>query len=297
MPKIIRPAFHALTLVMLACACLMVAQTVNTVVEASLFHVPDGASSPPPEPSAVSTEPSTPLSADLLARSFGMSLTERIEVTTEVLENTPPTQLALKLLGTMPSSVPELSMASLYEDTTRRTRTVWVGSSIQGAEVLSIERTRVVLRNGERTEVLETHAPPATAAVAPPPPPPSAPTGVASGFGASIRQTGPEAYAIQRQDVENTLANMAQVAMQARVIPALNGGVSKGFKLFAIKPDSIYSRLGLKNGDVLQRVNGFMLDSPTSALEAFNHLRGSARIEIEIERDGQPVRKTYNVDS
>jgi general secretion pathway protein C len=125
------------------------------------------------------------------------------------------------------------------------------------------------------------------------PPSPSAPS---TGFGSTLRQTGPETYAIQRQDVENTLANLNQVAMHARVVPSFVNGVSKGFKLFAMRPDSIYTRLGMKNGDILQRVNGFELTSPTQALEAYNHLRSSSRIELEIERDGQVLRKTYAVE-
>jgi general secretion pathway protein C len=63
-----------------------------------------------------------------------------------------------------------------------------------------------------------------------------------------------------------------------------------------MRPDSIYARLGLKNGDILQRVNGFTLDSPTQTLEAYNHLRRSSRIELEFERDGQVLRKTYAVE-
>jgi general secretion pathway protein C len=89
---------------------------------------------------------------------------------------------------------------------------------------------------------------------------------------------------------------MGQLFTQARVVPSFVNGAPRGFKLFAIRPDSIFTRLGLKNGDALQRVNGFTLDSPTGALEAFNHLRGSSRIELELERDGQPVRKTYAIE-
>jgi general secretion pathway protein C len=106
-----------------------------------------------------------------------------------------------------------------------------------------------------------------------------------------------EAYTIQRQDVENTLANLSEVAMQARVVPSLINGASKGFKLFAMRPDSLYTRLGLKNGDILQRINGSSLDDPTRALDAYHQLRGASRIELEIERDGQVLRKAYTVEN
>jgi general secretion pathway protein C len=230
---------------------------------------------------------------DLLARHTGISLEEHPSPTTRISSDTLPTQLGLKLLGTMTSPTAGMSMASVYEAPTQLTRTVWEGSSLQGAEILAIERTRVVLLNNGRTEILDFTSIPAAPGQAALVPPPSAPT---TGFGATLRQTGPETYAVQRQDVENTLANLNQIALQARVVPAFTNGVCKGFKLFAMRPDSIYARLGLKNGDILQRVNGFTLDSPTQALDAYNQLRSSSRIELEVERDGHVLRKTYAVE-
>ena len=293
MSSLIRPSFHAFTLIMLACACLLVVQTVNTVLGASLLPSPTVPEFPRQESAKVATAPATPLSVDLLARHTGISLEDHRASTSRIFSDTVPTQLDLKLLGTMTSPTAGMSMASVYEAPTQRTRTVWEGSSLQGAEILTIERTRVVLLNNGHTEILDITSIPAASGQAALLPPPSAP---ATGFGATLRQTGPDAYAIQRQDVENTLANLNQVAMQARVVPAFSNGVSKGFKLFAMRPDSLYTRLGLKNGDIVQRVNGFMLDSPTQTLEAYNHLRGSSRIELEIERDGQVLRKTYAVE-
>ena len=294
MSSLIRPSFHAFTLVMLACACLLVVQTVNTLLGASLHPLPILPERPRQEPATDSKAPASSLSMELLARYTGLSLAEHSAPTPQVFDATVPTQLGLKLLGTMTSRTAGMSMASVYEAPTQRTRTVWVGSALQGAEILAIERTRMLLMNNGRMELLDiTSLPPApgqAAALASP----SAP---ATGFGSTLRQTGPETYAIQRQDVENTLANLNQIAMQARVVPAFIDGVPKGFKLFAMRPDSIYARLGLKNGDILQRVNGFTLDSPTQTLEAYQHLRGSSRIELEVERDGQLMRKTYAVEN
>jgi general secretion pathway protein C len=292
MSSLIRPSFHAFTLVMLACACLLVVQTVNTVLGASLLPLPSLPELPRQEPT-VSKAPIHPLSVDLLARYTGLSLEEPTASAPQSSDVTVPTQLGLKLLGTMTSPAAGMSMASVYEAPTQRTRTVWVGSALQGAEILEIERTRVVLLNNGRTEILDITSIPAAPGQAALVPPPSAP---ATGFGATLRQTGPDTYAIQRQDVENTLANLNQVALQARVVPSFTNGVAKGFKLFAMRPDSIYARLGLKNGDILQRVNGFALDSPPNALEAYQHLRSSSRIELEVERDGQLLRKTYAVE-
>jgi len=282
--SLVRPSFHAFTLAMLACACLLVAQLVNTVVSTSLTPLPSAPESSRLDPAKIPAALATSLSAEQLARYLDLSL--------EAAPTT--TLLGLKLLGTMTSPSADLSLASVFDDASQRTRTVWVGSALQGAEVLTIERTRVILVNGGRTEILDITSIPAAPGPATAPPPPAA---RASGFGATLRQTGPEAYTIQRQDVENTLANLNEVVMQGRVAPSFRNGVPNGFKLFAMKPDSLYTRLGMKNGDIVHRVNGFSLDSPTRALEAYGHLRDASRIELEIERDGQPLRKTYTVEN
>jgi general secretion pathway protein C len=298
MSTLIRPSFHALSAAMLAWACLLVAQIANTLMSASLLPLPTALELPRLRPTTTPVEAPVALSAELLARYTGLSLDEGTKpAPVEVSEEAPPTQLRLRLLGTMTASESSFSLATLYEDSTQRTRTVWVGSRLQDAEIVAIERTRVMLWNAGRLESLDASATPGTAAgTAAVPPPPNGPTGAATGFGATLRELSPNTYAIARNDVENTLANMAQLFTQARVVPSFTNGASRGFKLFAMRPDSFFTRLGLKNGDALQRVNGFTLDSPTSALEAFNHLRGSSRIELEIERDGQPVRKTYNIE-
>ncbi len=83
--------------------------------------------------------------------------------------------------------------------------------------------------------------------------------------------------------------------MQARIVPAFKDGVATGFKLFSIRPDSLYTKIGIQNGDVIKRINGFDINSPDKALEVYTKLKESNRIEIEIDRNGANVRKTYNV--
>lgn len=297
MRSLIRPAFHAFTFAMLACACLLVAQTVNTLVGASLTPLPTASEPARQEPVSASTATITSLSAEELARYTGLSLrtpTQPSQPSTAVLTVTVPTQLGLKLLGTLTSASTDMSLASVYEPTSQRTRTITVGSTLQGAEVLAIERTRVLFLNNGQVEVLDLTSAPAAPGMLSAPPAPAAPT---TGFGSSLRQTGPDAYAIARQDVENTLANLNQIATQARVVPSFTDGKPRGFKLFAMRPDSIYAKLGLRNGDILQRINGSTLDDPMRAMEAYHSMKGASRIELQIERDGQPLRKTYTVEN
>ena len=285
MNLLLRRAFPALCLLCVACACLMLACALNSLVDTWLQP-------PPPDPDAVVRKASprreevpTPLALVPLRRYLGLPEKLRQEVIPSHPESV-PTRTDLRLLGTMRGASPLHTFAAVLEASTQRTRSLWLGGEWQGARVVAIDRSRVLLSRDGRLEAIESRS--AMALDAPTAPVPLAPS-------SSIRQVSPGRYEISRQEVADTLANLNQVAMQARVVPAFQDGVAKGFKLFSIRPDSIYSKIGVQNGDVIRRINGFDLNSPEKALEVYSKLKESSRIEIEIERNGAPIRKTYNV--
>lgn len=79
---------------------------------------------------------------------------------------------------------------------------------------------------------------------------------------------------------------------RARVVPYTKGGVTKGFRLMFWR-GSPYEKLGLRSGDAVTRINGLPLTTPEEGLEAYTRLRNATRIELEIERAGRPLRRTY----
>lgn len=89
--------------------------------------------------------------------------------------------------------------------------------------------------------------------------------------------------------VDAMLANPMTVAKGARIVPSIKNGAPNGFKLYAIRPNSLYARLGFANGDTLKSVNGHALTSADKALEIYTKLRTTKRLVFEIDRRGQPV--------
>ncbi|MCY1081087.1 type II secretion system protein GspC [Archangium lansingense] len=295
MSTLIRPTFHVLTLLCIACTCMVAAHSVNSVVDAWLQPLPS-IEEPPRKARAPKEEMQTPLSLAPLARLLGLpdKLREEVIPPPDSEDEAAPNTLGLKLLGTMIGTHPTATFASVYEGSTHRTRSVWMGGDILGAQVVAIERTRVLLMNSGRLEYIN---PTATDAL-PPPVEPRAATAPASTDPKSsidVRQLGPQSYEVSRKDLDVVLANPSELLMQARVIPAMRNGEPQGFKLFSIRQGSLYSRIGLQNGDVLQRINGLSLASAERGLEAFQKLRESSHIELEVERNGQPMRLTYSM--
>ena len=286
---------------------LLLMRAVNAFVEAQLSPLPTGKSK-------VATGPIKPpetvaqLVLEKVAKLTGLPVpkpdVEVKETVPTVDLNAAPVRspLRVKLLGTLVNdSKPLLSFASVQDVVTLKSSTYMVGDRIQGAEVLEIERQRVIILNNNRREFIDGTPGDGTSVVAPPPPVISmkaasnegAPPSVA--LGAGVKQVSENDYEIPRAEIDKTLSNLNDVAMQARIVPAFKDGVSQGFKLFSIRPDSIYTKIGIQNGDVIKRINGYELNSPEKALEIYSKLKEAARIDIEVERNGASVRKTYNV--
>jgi general secretion pathway protein C len=85
--------------------------------------------------------------------------------------------------------------------------------------------------------------------------------------------------------VDKALANLNDLAMQARIMLSFKDGRAQGFTVSAIRPDSLYTRIGVENGDVISRINGYEINSPESALEIYSKLKEAQRVEVELIRN------------
>jgi S1-C subfamily serine protease len=102
-------------------------------------------------------------------------------------------------------------------------------------------------------------------------------------------------FIIPRTTVDTLLANPMAIGKGARVVPSMKNGVANGFKLYAIRPSSVYAKLGLNNGDTIHAMNGFELTSADKALEAYTALRNATDVQVEITRRGNPMTLSYTI--
>jgi general secretion pathway protein C len=111
-----------------------------------------------------------------------------------------------------------------------------------------------------------------------------------------IEQIDDITWRIARTAAKEWLHSGACFTVQARIVPAFQDGLPNGFKLFSIRPGSIYTQIGIKNGDVIQKVNGTAINSPELALEMYAKLQDAKTIEVDILRLGQVRRHTYRME-
>jgi general secretion pathway protein C len=114
------------------------------------------------------------------------------------------------------------------------------------------------------------------------------------GAGAGVQRVSDGRYVVDQREIASSTENMGQVLTQARALPYLEQGKTVGFRISEIVPGSIYEKIGLQNGDVVQRVNAQDVDDPGKFFQMYQGLKDESRISIDLLRNGQ--RQTLNYD-
>ena len=114
--------------------------------------------------------------------------------------------------------------------------------------------------------------------------------------GTAIAQVQPLHYRISRGQFMRLFDEPSPpIRASYRVVPAISEGRPVGFRIYAIRPDSLLGRLGFENGDRLERVNGLGLTSPDRALAAYARLREARYVRVLLRRNGAPLQLAYEI--
>jgi len=103
-------------------------------------------------------------------------------------------------------------------------------------------------------------------------------------------------FSIPEDELEDALANLPKLLSQARAVPYFRNGKSIGMRLFAIRKASLYEKLGLKNGDIIESVNDSSISDPAQALKLFEKLKTERNISVKLERNGEKKSLDYSID-
>ncbi len=118
--------------------------------------------------------------------------------------------------------------------------------------------------------------------------------------GAAYKEDGFErngnATTATKQWVNNLLTNdFAKTLEEAKASPNIVGGQVKGFSITNITPNSVYAKLGLRDGDVVSAINGIELNDAARAIQTLNSMRNENTIEMQVVRGGQTISFKVNV--
>jgi general secretion pathway protein C len=288
-----RPALIALNLLLLAMIAFFGARIASSVIAARLATPAVGVPSAAPPPVVASAVEPESAYAMIAERDVFNAVKHQAPAETSGAE-TPAeykrSDLNLKLWGTALARDPAQSYAIIEDQAARRQGLYRVGDTVlEVATLARVEWDRVVLSRDGGEEALEISSARASGKDAAPP------GGGAPAAGERIRKTADNKFLIDRRELESTVKNINEVFTQARAVPFFENGKTVGFRVFAIKPGSVFEKIGLQNGDVINRVNGVELTDPTKAISLFTELQNEGHIAVDLQRNKQVKNFSYEI--
>jgi general secretion pathway protein C len=315
MEVFIKKYFWTVTVAAVVMCSLLAAKAFNNFVEAK--YLVDGdvkakPAAPPPPPEKNKEKPRSKSGAPLADRNMFCNECEPPEPETPVTapsdpDHVPETSLPLELLATSVSTNDTLSFATVRNTSSEKQGAYWVGGIIPDAgKVMRISGKSLDFQNDsthriERISLLSErrHTTHHTVARRPQPHHPKREqkpkNKLEAAMDEGIKKTGENSYEIDRDLVNQVLSNPAKVARGARIVPSIRNGKANGFKLYAIRPSSVFAKIGLMNGDTINQINGFELTTPDKALEVYTKVRSANNLSVKVTRRGKPVTLHYGI--
>jgi len=110
-------------------------------------------------------------------------------------------------------------------------------------------------------------------------------------------ETSPGTFALGSEDLKE-IGDMPEDELYASVpvAPARDAiGAVRGLRLKSVEPGSVFSRLGLKTGDIVLEVNGFQTKDRAAVMRFLQNQPGGQILHLTIERRGGVRYLTYRL--
>ena len=235
-------------------------------------------------------------------------ITEEKEEGPAVVDMTPqPTSLPVELIAINYVQPPwgfQYSSGILRDTESKFVGAFHAGMQVKGATITGIDETRMHLDNAGKPEYVDLLKEEGATAAADPTPTPvvarAAPSNSASDaftqeLDRGIKKIGEHKYEIQRSTLESVLGNMSLLSRSARIVPEIRDGKAAGFRLYSVRPEGPFAKIGMQNGDVISAINGMEITSPEKALEVYAKLKSASHLSLGLERNGQRITKDYSI--
>jgi len=189
------------------------------------------------------------------------------------LEALKHTDLKLRLWGTVTADDKQTAYAVIEELKAKKQNLYRVGDKIQDATVKMIFREKVVLSINGRDEILEIEELSANK---------------------KTNKSVLKSNVIYKRNIksnrlktEKVFKEVNKLISQANIKPYFEKGKIGGIILTRIKPDSLFNKMGLKNGDIIKGVNGENIESVDDIQKFYKSLKASPDVRLQIKRKGK----------
>lgn len=207
------------------------------------------------------------------------------------LDEMSQTELKLKLWGTVTGDA-EKSYAVIENTQNRQQNLYRVGDSIENATVKLILRSKVVLAVNGRDEILAMEELKQSTGARRVPRRSSQRISPRPGGGGIRKQR----VSLRRNMINEAMQDVSKLMTEIKITPHVGeDGQPAGLAVSNIKPNSIFRRMGLRNGDVLKSVDGQNIQSVDDALRLYENLKSTNSVSVMIQRRGRDRSIEYNI--
>lgn len=191
------------------------------------------------------------------------------------------TELQLTLWGTI-AGAGDMAWAIIEDKATRNQGLYKVGDTVQNATLTHVFRNKVVLNLNGKDQILETMEAEAAGG-----------GGMAGPMGSG--EPGAGKITVDKGTINESLKDINSLMKDVRIRPHFSNGQSDGLIVSGIRGDSVFKKLGLRNGDIIMGVDGSKIESVDDAMKLYSGLKNMQNMKIEIKRRGQVQTLDYNV--
>lgn len=193
------------------------------------------------------------------------------------------TELQLTLWGTI-AGAGDMAWAIIEDKSTRNQGLYKVGDTVQNAILTHVFRNKVVLNLNGKDQILETMEGEGAG---------GGPGSMAGPVGPG--DTGSGKISVDRNTINESMKDVNTLMKDVRIRPHFSNGQSDGLIISGIRGDSVFKKLGLRNGDIITGVDGSKIESVDDAMKLYSGLKSMQNMKIEIKRRGQVQTLDYNV--
>jgi general secretion pathway protein C len=179
----------------------------------------------------------------------------------------------LALRGTANSG--QENALAVIEDREIRSQGLYrIGDSIRGGVIKEILKEKAIIRFREKDEILTMEG--------------RSPSEEQSQYAEKESDKGSVSVTVAHEDLEKAFENVKDIMSQMRVRPVILDGESRGLQLVGIRQGSIFEKYGLKNGDIIQEINGTVIENPARLAALYDGLK-SVPLDMSFKEVGSGI--------
>ncbi|MEM6926854.1 MAG: type II secretion system protein GspC [Myxococcota bacterium] len=202
------------------------------------------------------------------------------------------TPLRVRLLGTVVANDPQFSSALIASEDDPYSKGYSIGDKLADRTIVEIIKGKVKLERidgaFEWLSIDDEEGKRVTAT--------TTPQDSDSDGDEGIQQTGDNRFAVSRDLFDKYINDMESITKLGRALLHRGpDGSFDGYRLAAIRRNTLADQLGIKNGDIIHAVNGEPLTSLQAAMNAYNTMQTQSNFCFEITRRRKPVELCYDV--